>query len=157
MSSQLFIDKEFEELLPLINERNRADALRVLDELTQETDSDLSDQFIAVIKFAVENAIHIPMMFPYRGGLGFSFFFKDEDENGGIELDVDDDSPYVIVTVDSGDGSEVYETHPITELTTLFNKLGAIQKVNERILNNIKTLLQNREIGGMRGLKDMTE
>lgn len=160
MSSQLYIDKQFEELLPLINERNREDGLMVLHELSQDVESGLSDPFIHAIRFAVETAVHVPMIFPYAGGLGFSFLFTDEDENGGIDIDVDDDSPYVIVTVDSGDGSEVYETHPLTELTALFNKLGAIQKVNERVLTNIKQLLQSRaadEIGGIQGLKDMAE
>lgn len=140
--SQTYINRQFEELLPLINERNRVDGLQLLEELTSEVESGLSDSFINVIKLAVENATHVPMIFPYLGGLGFSFFFVDEDEKGGIDLDVGDDSPFVVVTVDNGDGSETYETHPITELTALFNKLGAIQKVNERTLNNIKELLQ---------------
>lgn len=160
MATQLFIDKQFAEILPLINERNRADGLQQLDELALDETSDLSDAFIYAIRFAVETATHVPMIFPYRGGLGFSFLFVDEDEKGGIDLDVDDDSPYVIVTIDSGDGSEVYETHPLTELTALFNKLGAIQKVNERVLTGIKQLLQKRavdEIGGMQSLKDIIE
>lgn len=159
--TQLFIDKQFEELLPLINERNREDGLMVLHELSQDVESGLSDPFINAIRFAVETSVHVPMIFPYAGGLGFSFLFVDEeDKGGGIDIDVDDDSPYVIVTINSGDGSEVYETHPLTELTGLFNKLGAIQKVNERVLTNIKQLLQNRavdEISGIRGLKDMAE
>lgn len=141
--SQHYINKQFEELLPSINERNRVDALQQLGELANDVESGLSDSFINVIKFAVENAVHVPMMFPYSGGLGFSFLFVDEEEKGRIDFDMDDDSPYVIVTIDTGD-SETYETHPITELTALFNKLGAIQKVNERTLNNIKSLLNKQ-------------
>lgn len=141
--TQHYINKQFEELLPLINERNRADGLQLLNELAEDIERDVSDAFINVIKSAVENATHVPMMFEHIGGLVFSFFFVDEEEKGGIDFDIDYDSPFVVVTVDTGD-SETYETHPITELMSLFNKLGAIQKVNERTLNNIKQLLNKQ-------------
>lgn len=139
--SDIEVQKEFEALLPAINKINREDGLRRLAEYSNSRTGRLPNGFVAMIELAIKEARYVPRVYPVEGGLVLKFIFDDDSMTVSIYYA----EPHIVhVSIDYSGGDEIQEEYPITELTSILNKLGAIQKAHSGTLKGIRYFVRSK-------------